>query len=80
MQTVRTFSNKQQQVLRKVREVNMCKGEMDIAAIQAAKTLVEYCKNNTDLCDTCPFYIMDNSEWRGCVLSCDIPEDWEIRT
>lgn len=29
----------------------MCKGEMDIAAIQAAKTLVEYCKNNTDLCD-----------------------------
>lgn len=26
----------------------MCKGEMDIAAIQAAKTLVEYCKNNTD--------------------------------
>ena len=57
----------------------MCKGEMDIAAIQAAKTLVEYCKNNTDLCDTCPFYIMDNSEWRGCVLRCDIPEDWEIR-
>ena len=33
----------------------MCKGEMDIAAIQVAKTLVEYCKNNTDLCDTCPF-------------------------
>lgn len=51
-----------------------------LEAIIAAKTLVEYCKNNTDLCDTCPFHIMDNSEWRGCVLSCDIPEDWEIRT
>lgn len=51
-----------------------------LEAIIAARTLIEHCKNNTDLCDTCPFYIMDNSEWCGCVLSCDIPEDWEIRT
>lgn len=50
----------------------------DIEAIMAARTLIEYCKNNTDLCNSCPFYAMDNTKRRGCVLSCDIPEDWEV--
>lgn len=51
----------------------------DIEAIKAAKTLVEYCKDNTNnLCWDCPFYAKNNSEWIGCVLSHGIPEDWEI--
>nr|DAI03052.1 MAG TPA: hypothetical protein [Caudoviricetes sp.] len=62
----------------RVNEKNMCKSETDIEAIKAAKILVEYCKNNTDLCNTCPFYAMDSREWSGCVLSCNTPEDWEI--
>ena len=56
----------------------MCKSETDIEAIKAAKTLVDYCKEHTNLCQDCPFYMMDNSEWNGCVLGYSIPEDWEI--
>lgn len=50
----------------------------DIEAIMAAKTLVEYCKNNTDLCDSCPFYTKDIGELTDCLFGYDIPEDWNI--
>lgn len=56
----------------------MCKSETDITAIKAAKTLVEYCKDHTDSCAGCPFYMIDNDEWTGCVLEADIPEGWKI--
>lgn len=57
----------------------MCKSEMDIAAIQAAKTLIEYCKEHTNSCGDCPFYARNNGEWHGCALGYDIPEMWEIK-
>lgn len=49
-----------------------------LEAIIAARTLIEYCKDHTNSCGDCPFYIMDNSEWRGCIFGYSIPEDWEI--
>lgn len=50
-----------------------------LEAIAAARTLIEYCKDNTNnLCWDCPFYRKNNSEWTGCLFSGNIPEDWEI--
>ncbi len=47
----------------------------DIEVIKAAKILVDYCKNHTNTCKDCPFYMMHNN----CALGYDIPEGWEVR-
>lgn len=47
-------------------------------AITAAKTLIEYCKLNADLCNSCPFHTKDIGELTDCLFGYDIPEDWEI--
>lgn len=49
-----------------------------LEAIKAAKTLIEYCKDNTNLCRGCPFYGKNNNEWNDCLFGYGIPEDWEI--
>ena len=49
-----------------------------LEVIKAAKTLIEHCKDHTNSCGDCPFYTKNNSEWTGCMFSCNIPEDWEI--
>lgn len=51
-----------------------------LEAIMAARTLIDYCKDHTNLCWDCPFYTKDNSKWTGCIFGYSIPEDWEIET
>lgn len=49
-----------------------------LEAIMAARTLIEYCKANTNLCWDCPFYAKGNSEWTDCIFGYGVPEDWEV--
>lgn len=49
-----------------------------LEAIMAARTLIEYCKENTNLCVDCPFHTKDNGELTDCLFGYGIPEDWEV--
>ncbi len=47
-----------------------------LEAIMAARTLIDYCKDHTNTCKDCPFYI--NGEWTSCMFEGDIPEGWGL--
>mgnify|MGYP002761716520 CR=1 FL=1 len=50
-----------------------------IKLIKYAKAIMAYCKDHTNTCKDCPFYMMDNDEWTGCTLEANVPEGWEIK-